>query len=141
MLRRNSELVCICEDFYCARYAILWYVTPVVPKFFVMITVPSTNSLQKAMVGDSQDIECSVDITFDGVEPNSVIFRWFGPKGTIITNNSRITVTPTIASTNTFASSLQFSYLMEGDEGNYTCNVIILRTTESDSVELRRLDG
>ena len=48
---------------------------------------------------------------------NSVIFRWLGPKGTIITNNSIVTITPTITSSNTFASTVQFSYLMEGDEG------------------------
>lgn len=106
-----------------------------------MITVPSINSLQKAVVGDSQDIECIAEVTFDGVELNSVIFRWLGPEGAIITNNSRVTITPTITSTNTFGSTLQFSYLMEGDEGNYICYVIILRATESDSVELRRLDG
>ena len=41
-----------------------FYLTCVVPKFCVMITVPSTNSLQKAVVGDSQDIECIAEVTF-----------------------------------------------------------------------------
>ena len=111
----------------------------VVPKFYV--TVSSSDSLQGAMVGDSQDIQCTAEVAFNGVELNSVIFKWLGPKGTCITNNSRVTISPTVVSTNTYASILQFSYLMEGDEGNYTCNVMILRATESSSIELTKLDG
>ena len=93
------------------------------------------------MVGDSQAIQCTAEVAFNGVELNSVMFKWLGPKGTSITNNSRVTISPTVASTNTFASILQFSYLMEGDEGNYTCSVMILRTNESSSIEIINLDG
>ena len=103
--------------------------------------VSSSDSLQGAMVGDAQVIQCTVEVAFNGVELNSVIFKWSGPKGESITNNSRVTISPTVASTNTYASILQFSYLMEGDEGNYTCSVMILRATESNSITLIKLDG
>ena len=93
------------------------------------------------MVGDAQVIQYTAEVAFNGVELNSVIFKWSGPKGGSITNNSRVTISPTVASTNTYASILQFSYLMEGDEGNYTCSVMILRVTESNSVVLTELDG
>jgi len=36
-------------------------------------------------------------------------------------------------------STLNFMYLMEGDEGTYTCNVMILETSGSASVELQAL--
>ena len=111
----------------------------VVPAFSV--TVSSSNSLQEIMVGDFQEIHCSTEVSFNGVELNSVLIEWYGPKEDSITNDSRVTISSTMASTNIFASILQFSYLMEEDEGRYICNVTILRTTESDSIELTRLDG
>ena len=95
-------------------------------------------SLQGAIIGDPQDIHCSAEFRFNGVEPNSIIFKWLGPEGTYITNDSGVTV---IVYTNTFTSTLHFSYLMEGDEGNYTCNVIVLRSTESSIIELGKLNG
>ena len=93
------------------------------------------------MVGNSQDIQCTVKVGFDGVELNSVIFNWLGPKRTPITNDSRVTVNPTYSSDKTFFSILQFSYLMESDDGTYTCCVMILSTNHSDSIELRKPNG
>ena len=61
-----------------------------------------------------------------------------GPGGTII-SDSRVTINPTTSSGNIYTSSFQFTYLMEGDEGTYTCDVMILRTSGSQSVELESL--
>lgn len=108
-----------------------------VPPFSVTVR----NSPQGAIVGDPLDIQCTAVVTFNGVEPNSVLFRWSGPTGYFIKNDSRVTIGATIASSSTFISTLQFSYLMEGDEGSYTCNVMILRTTESKITKLERLNG
>ena len=76
--------------------------------------------------------------TVSGVESSSVMISWMGPGG-VITNDSRVTISPTTSSGNTYTSSLQFTYLMEGDEGTYTCNVIILETSGSQLVTLQSL--
>ena len=94
--------------------------------------------IQGAMVGSPQDIQCIVS-TVRGVELSSVMISWMGPGGEYITNDSRVTISPTISSGNNYTSSLQFTYLMEGDEGMYTCNVVILDTTVSDFLELQSL--
>ena len=87
------------------------------------------------MVGSPQDIQCIVS-TVSGVELSSVMISWMGPGGESITNDSRVTISPTTSSGNNYTSSLQFTYLMEGDEGMYTCNVTILETSISHDVEL-----
>ena len=89
------------------------------------------------MVGSQQVINCTVS-TVSGVESSSVMISWMGPGG-VITTDSRVTISPTTTSGNTYTSSLQFIYLMEGDEGIYTCNVMILETNGSQSVELHSL--
>ena len=94
--------------------------------------------IQGAMVGSPQDIQCIVS-TVSGVELSSVMISWMGPGGESITNDSRVTISPTTSSGNNYTSSLQFTYLMEGDEGMYTCNVMILETSASRSTHLRNL--
>ena len=79
------------------------------------------------MVGSPQDIQCIVS-TVSGVELSSVMISWMGPGGESITNDSRVTISPTTSSGNNYTSSLQFTYLMEGDEGVYTASVTILDT-------------
>ena len=87
------------------------------------------------MVGNPQVINCTVS-TVSGVESSSVMISWMGPGG-VITSDSRVIISTTTSSGNTYTSSLQFTYLMEGDEGTYTCNVMILETSGSRSVELQ----
>lgn len=111
----------------------------VVPTFSV--TVSSSDSLQGAMVGDSLDIHCTAEVTFNGVESNSVTFQWLGPEGSPIRNDSRVTISPVNYFGNTFNSTLHFSYLMEGDDGMYTCNVMILKANELVSTELGSLNS
>jgi len=108
-----------------------------------IVPIPTINMLpsgpiQGAMVGSPQDIQCIVS-TVSGVELSSVIISWMGPGGESITNDSRVTISPTTSSGNSFTSSLQFTYLMEGDEGMYTCNVMILETNASLFVFLYNL--
>ena len=87
------------------------------------------------MVGNSQDIKCIVS-TVSGVELSSVMISWMGPGGESITNDSRMTISQTNSSGNNYTSSLQFTYLKEGDEGMYTCNVMILETSASDFINI-----
>ena len=90
------------------------------------------------MVGNPQDIQCVVS-TVSGVELSSVMISWMGPGGESITNDSRVTISPTTSTGNNYTSSLQFTYLMEGDNGTYTCNVMILETTNLISLQLEDL--
>ena len=92
------------------------------------------------MVGSPQFINCTVS-TVSGVESNSVMISWMGPGGGSIISDSRVIISPTTSSGNTYTSSLQFTYLMEGDEGTYTCNVMILETSASQLVEIQSLVG
>ena len=92
------------------------------------------------MVGSPQDIQCVVS-TVSGVESSSVMISWMGPGGESITNDSRVTISPTTSSGNNYTSSLQFAYLMEGDEGMYSCNAMILGVYASESFEFTSLIG
>ena len=105
---------------------------------FISTTVPipplaisPSGPIQGAMVGSPQMIQCTVS----GVESSSVMISWKGPGGDTITSDSRVTISGTTG----LMSTLNFIYLMEGDEGTYTCNVMILGTNESASVELETL--
>ena len=108
------------------------------------ITVPPTvttspsGPIQGAMVGSPQMIQCTVS-TVSGVESSSVMISWMGPGGDTITNDSRVTINPTTSNGNNYTSSIQFMYLMEGDEGTYMCNAMILETSGSSSVVLETL--
>ena len=87
-------------------------------------------------MGSSQVINCTVS-TVSGVESSSVMISWMRPGGSSLIDDSRVTISQTISSGNTYTSGLQFMYLMEGDEGTYTCIVMILETSGSRSVELQ----
>ena len=104
------------------------------------VTISPSGPIQGAMVGSPQVINCTVS-TVSGVESSSVMISWMGPEGGSIISDGRVTITPTTSNGNTYTSSLQFTYLMEGDEGMYTCNVMILETNESQSIDIETLFG
>ena len=87
-----------------------------------------------------QDIICSVTIN-SAIDPNSVELTWTN-NDSIITTDNRVTVTPTITenpSNFTYSTTIQFAYLMEEDEGDYTCNVTVDDMMESHSITLQNL--
>ena len=89
-------------------------------------------------MGSLQIINCTVS-TVSGVESSSVMISWMGPRGVITTTNGRVSIgSVTDDGNNMYTRSLQFTYLMEGDEGTYTCNVMIL-DSQSRSVEVQLL--
>ena len=105
-----------------------------------MVTISPSGPIQGAMVGSPQVINCTVS-TVSGVQFSSVMISWMGPGGGSIISGSRVTTSPTTSRGNNYTSSLQFDYLMEGDEGTYTCYVMILETNRSQLVELQSLTG
>ena len=105
-----------------------------------MITILPPGPVQGTLIGSPQDIQCTVNVV-SGVESNVVIVGWMGPGGDIITNDSRVTISPTSGSGNEYTSTLQFTYLMEGDEGRYMCSVEILDTSALNVIELSNITG
>jgi len=65
-----------------------------------------------------------------------VILTWVGPDGVII-QDDRVSIIPTFVDGNTYTTIVQFDYLMEGDEGVYSCDVTIGENVETSSVVLQ----
>ena len=100
------------------------------------VTISPSSPIQ-GVVGNRQVINCTVS-TVSGVESSSVMISWMGPGGNIDATNDRVSIgSVTACGNNMYTRSLQFTYLMEGDEGTYTCDVMILKTSVSQSVELQ----
>ena len=90
-------------------------------------------------MGSPQVINCTVN-TVSGVESSSVTISWMGPTGNINATNGRVSIGLVAAGgNNMYTRSLQFTYLMAGDEGTYTCNVTVQGISRSQSVELQSL--
>ena len=89
-------------------------------------------------MGSPQVISCAVN-TVSGVESSSVMISWMGPAGGSIISDSRVITSATTSSGNTYTISLHFIYLLQSDEGNYICNVMILQTSASESVEIQSI--
>ena len=86
-----------------------------------------------------QVITCSVTIT-STINPDSVELTWTNASN--FTADNRVTIITDITenpSSFTYTTIIQFTYLMEGDEGNYTCNVKVDDMMESSSITLGNL--
>ena len=101
-----------------------------------IVSLSPSGPIQNATVGSELVINCIVS-TVSGVESSVVMIIWMGPGGGSIMNDSRVTISPTTCSGTNYTSSLRFSTLLQGDKGNYVCNVIILNIVASQSVELQ----
>ena len=110
------------------------YVVPV-----LRISLQPSGYLQ-GVVGEMQDITCSVTIT-STIDPDSVELTWTNADS-IITADNRVTIITNITENPfsfTYTTIIQFIYLVEGDEGNYTCNVEVDDMIESSSITLDNL--
>ena len=85
------------------------------------------------MVGFTQLVGCRAT-TVRGVELNAVQFSWMGPTGNTLINNTRVAILPKRQHQNNFSSEVLFDYLREGDQGVYTCTVVILNARVSASL-------
>ena len=95
-------------------------------------------------MGSPQVINCTVS-TVSGVESSSVMIMWLDSEGNVIDDDGRVTISDTTSiGNNIYVSTLNFAYLMEGvygDEGNYTCDVMILDASGNDSIDIESLIG
>ena len=113
----------------------------IVPHIVPTLTVTiSPSDPIHGVVGLPLIINCTVR-TVVGVETSSVMISWMGPGGGSVMDDSRIIFSQDTSSDNiyTIYSYLQFTYLMQGDEGTYTCYAMIMGSSESQSVELQSL--
>ena len=92
------------------------------------------------MVGSPQVMECLVSTLVEVDDPNIVMISWMGPGGSIM-NDSRTIINQTTSIDNNYTSVLRFAYLMEEDEGEYTCDVTILENSHIQSVQLENLSS
>ena len=107
---------------------------------FTVVPTPTvilspSGPIQNATIGSNLVINCMVS-TVSGVESSSVMISWMGPGGGSFINDSRVTISPTTFSGNNYTSILLITYLLEENVDSYTCNVMILETVGSQSVEL-----
>ena len=105
-----------------------------------MVAILPPNLNQGVIVGSSQTIQCVV-IAAMRINSGSVIITWTGSHGRIISNDSRVTISPNTVTGNNYTSTLQLAYIMEDDEGTLSCHVTILNTTLSSSIEITNLTG
>ena len=96
------------------------------------------NDLQQGIVGEMHELVCLVAVS-SGVPSSSVNLVW-----DFSSNDNRVTVIPTTITTddsigNIYTTVIQFAYLIEDDEGNYTCTLTIENSVESSNFDLEIL--
>ena len=80
--------------------------------------------LRQNVIGEAHELVCLIALSFT-METSSVNLTW-----NFTSNDNRVTVIPTTITTDDsigiiYTTVIQFAYLMEGDEGNYTCTATI----------------
>ena len=87
------------------------------------------------MLASPQVVNCTVT-GINGMIPDSGIIIWSGPNGDIMNSTRTRIMRGYDSDDNIYTSSLRFTYLMEGDNGTYTCNFIAGEISVSQSAEL-----
>ena len=82
------------------------------------------NHFQQGIIGETHELVCLIAIS-STAQSSSVNLTW-----NFTSNDNRVTVIPTTITTDDsigiiYTTVIQFAYLMEGDEGNYTCTATI----------------
>ena len=100
------------------------YVAPT-PRIFLR-----SNYLQHGAVGEPYDLVCLIALS-STAQSSSINLTW-----NFTSNDNRVTVIPTTIITDDsigiiYSTVIQFDYLLEVDEGYYTCSV----TIEEDSAQ------
>ena len=80
--------------------------------------------LRQGAVGEPHDLVCVIALS-STTQASSIDLTW-----NFTNNDNRVTVIPTTINIDSsigiiYTAVIQFDYLMEGDEGNYTCTLAI----------------
>ena len=92
--------------------------------------------MQQGTAGETLQLVCSI-ILSSTVETSSVNLTWY-----FTSNDNRVTVIPTTITTDDsigiiYTTVIQFAYLIEGDEGNYTCTATIEEDSGDSTFDLK----
>ena len=127
----NVDYELINIKIYVAMYIniiICIYIDPDPPR----VTISPDGPIEGTMIGDSLVINCTATINVV-VDADLLTFVWTGPGG-VITNDSRVTISTYMDGHDMYTSTLDFSYQIESDGGNYTCNVQFFNVSGSGSI-------
>ena len=87
----------------------------------------------KVIVGQRQDVVCSISVPPD-VDSDTIELSWLN-EDDIITNDSRITIYASKNDT-TLIKVIRFEFLVEEDEGKYTCYSIMNGSFATEFINL-----
>ena len=93
------------------------------------------NYLQQGTIGEPHDLVCLIALS-STAQSSAVNLTW-----NFTSNDDRVTVIPTTITTDDsigiiYTTVIQFDYLMERDEGNYTCTLTIDGNTTNSTFHL-----
>ena len=122
---------------YRSRYIILYKITllhniiSVVLSFYTVITpsnpIVTPNAIvSKYFSGIEKDFIClfTINSAIDN-DPNAVVKSEWRKGDSLITGDSRLSVTTTTKLESTYIAQLQFQYLTQLDSDNYSCDAVI----------------
>ena len=103
------------------------------------MVISFNEAIKQKYVGQLYEIQCLLNS--EGTNSSIVSISWTRPNGTSITDDNRLTITPTVFNGTNHISTLQFSYLSEDDAGLYECvvEIDILGANESKSYKLENI--
>ena len=106
------------------------YVAPT-PRIFLR-----PNYLQQGTIGEPHDLVCAIVLS-STTQTSLVNLTWHFTSN----DTTRVTVIPTNITTDDsigiiYTTVIQFDYLMEGDDGNYTCFLVINRDSAESTFDL-----
>ena len=88
------------------------------------------DDLQQGIVGEMHELVCLVALS-STIDPSTVELEW-----NFTSTDSRVIVIPTTVTNddtigNIYTTVIQFAYLVEEDEGNYTCTLTVEDSVQS----------
>ena len=106
---------------------------PIVPRPRMFL---KPNYLLQGTIGKAHNLVCSIAIS-SIAETSSVNLTW-----NFTSNDNRVTVIPTTITTDDsigiiYTTVIQFTYLTEGDEGNYTCTLTLEGNSSESTFNLK----
>jgi len=94
------------------------------------------NHFEQGIIGETHNLVCLIALS-SAASSTSVNLTW-----NFINNDGRIRVIPTTITTDDsigiiYTTVIQFAYLIEEDEGNYTCTLTIEDSVEKSIFDLK----
>ena len=97
--------------------------------------ITSNTAVSQYFSGGGKDFIC-LFTTASAIDndPDAVVKTEWRKGDTLITGNSRLSVTNTTKLESTYIAQLQFQYLTQLDSDNYSCDVVITSNVNNDFI-------